>query len=261
MKDQKQGIINAIGKIATPNVAADITDHMIEVGLEKVSVDSLSELKGVSKTAAERVVGAIEVHNELEKTSRRRVSEPKPSLAEKYKADNSLEDRVEVGRKVAELRINATGSKPLAWRDIRQKLNLKNDEFHKVVRLEDHFKESVVQRIESFQGGWEYKGKLHVLLGFEPTGELLQRIEACKPVSAPKEEKPKSETKPKTTKKAKPTKKADKSTEKVKTETPKVEKNPEVVETTEVEEPTEEELEQIARLEVMDAAKKGKPVN
>ncbi len=101
---------------------------------------------------------------------------------------NNLDDRKEIGRKVAELRINSAGSKPMSWRRIREKLRIKNDEFHKGIRLEDHFRESVVERIESFEGGWEYRGKLKSLLGFEPVGELKSRIEACKPKPVPKEE-------------------------------------------------------------------------
>ena len=119
--------------------------------------------------------------------SKESTSEPKLSIEEKFRAANTLEDRVEIGRKVAELRINASGSKGLAWREIRERLRLKNDEFHKVVRLEDHFRESVVERIESFKDGWEYSGKLESLLGFKPVGELANRIEACKPKSTPKE--------------------------------------------------------------------------
>ena len=120
--------------------------------------------------------------------SKESTSEPKSSTAEKVRAANTLEDRVEIGRKVAELRINASGSKGLAWREIRKRLGLKNDEFHKGVRLEDHFRKSVVERIESFKDGWEYSGKLESLLGFKPVGELANRIEACKPT--PEEETP-----------------------------------------------------------------------
>ena len=98
---------------------------------------------------------------------------------------NTLEDRVEIGRKVAELRINAAGSTGIAWRKIRERLGLKNNEFHNGIRLEDHFHESVVERIESFEDGWEYNGKLDRLLGFKPVGELANRIEACKPKPAP----------------------------------------------------------------------------
>lgn len=103
---------------------------------------------------------------------------------------NELADRKEIARKVAELRINAAESKPLAWKKIREKLGLKNDEFHKVIRIEGYFRESMVERIESFEDGWEYGGKLKVLLGFEPVGELANRIEACKAKPAPKEEIP-----------------------------------------------------------------------
>ena len=120
--------------------------------------------------------------------SKESTSDPKSSIAEKFRAANTLEDRMEIGRKVAELRINASGLKGLAWREIRKRLGLKNDEFHKVVRLEEHFHESVVERIESFEDGWEYSGKLESLLGFKPVGELANRIEACKPT--PEEEIP-----------------------------------------------------------------------
>lgn len=189
MKDQRDGIINAMNVITTPKMSEPIADHLIEVGLEKVSIESLSGIEGVSKTAAERVIAAIDLHNELSKSTARKTTVAKPSTIEKFKSNNSLEDRVEIGREVAELRINAQGSKPWAWRRIREKLGLKNDEFHKVVRVEDHYKESCVKRIESFVDGWEYTGKLDVLLGFHPEGELLDRIEACKP-------KPKAKPKP-----------------------------------------------------------------
>ena len=127
--------------------------------------------------------------------STRKSSEPKKSAADKFREAKNLDERKEIGRQVAELRINSTGSKP-SWRSIRTKLGLKNDEFHKVIRLEDHFRESVVERIESFEDGWQYDGKLEVLLGFEPVGELLERIEVCKPtpnVEAKKEAEPQVE--------------------------------------------------------------------
>lgn len=130
-----------------------------------------------SQEKAERAAGQ-KSHRAASKKS---TSEPKSSTAEKFRAANTLEDRVEIGRKVAELRINASGSKGLAWSEIRERLGLKIDEFHKGVRLEDHFHESVVERIESFKDGWEYSGELESLLGFKPVGELANRIEACKP--------------------------------------------------------------------------------
>lgn len=118
-------------------------------------------------------------------------SDPKSSTAKKFREANTLEDRVEIGRKVAALRINAAGSSGMAWRKIREELrrteglHLKQEDLREVIRREDHFKESVVECIESFEGGWECQGDLTVLCGFEPVGELANRIEACKPKPAP----------------------------------------------------------------------------
>ena len=127
--------------------------------LEKTTVETLTEIEGVTQPAAERIVATIALHNEFSQATTRRQSEPKPTAIDKFKASNDLDERLEIGRKVAELRINEQGSKPMSWRRIREKLSLRNDEFHKVVRLEDHFKESVVQRIESFEKGWGILGQ------------------------------------------------------------------------------------------------------
>ena len=156
--------------------------------VEAESADFKKRFKTISDRSQEKAERAADQKGHRRAASKELTSEPKSSIAEKFRAANTLEDRVEIGRKVAELRINASGSKGLAWRDIRERLGLKNDEFHKVVRLEDHFHESVVERIESFKDGWEYSGKLESLLGFEPVGELANRIEACKPT--PEEETP-----------------------------------------------------------------------
>lgn len=125
--------------------------------------------------------------SELEK--RQKIPEPKTKnlIAERFQARTTLEERETIGRKVAALRIDAEGSKGVAWREIRAELrrtdglHLKQEDLREVIRREDHFKESVVERIESFEGGWECQGDLTVLCGFEPTGAWLDRIEACKP--------------------------------------------------------------------------------
>ena len=78
--------------------------------------------------------------------------------------------------KVVQLRINATGSRPLAWRKIREKLGLGNDQFHKGIRLSEGYREAVIDRIKSLkaqEGGWEYSGKLEFLTGIEITEEEL----------------------------------------------------------------------------------------
>ncbi len=133
----------------------------------------------------------VELDTYKEDLARTRQSEKtkrKPStIAKRFRAATTLEDRVEIGRKVAALRINAAGSRGMPWREIREELrrteglHLRQEDLREVIRREDHFKESVVERIESFENGWEYGGKLEDLLGFKPIGELANRIEACRP--------------------------------------------------------------------------------
>lgn len=255
MKDQKVAIVNALSVITTPKMSEPITDFLIENSLVDTTAEKLTAIEGVTPNAAEKVMAVIEIHNIFVRaTAKNRSTTPKPTAVDKFKVDNSLEDRVEIGRKVAELRINAEGSKPLAWRVIRGRLNLRNDEFHKVVRLEDHFKESCVTRIESFKDGWEYNGKLDVLLGFIPEGTLLERIEACKPESS-KKVKESKEVKDETSKEPEPKKVPKETLEETKpVEKPKQEEAPEVYrEDEEIPEPTEAELEAMAIQEVMDS--------
>ena len=159
----------------------ELTDTRTEnAELKERLSEKEDRLKTVESESGARIKTLLEQLRtvEAEKTE---LEEHLKNLRKQPKTSKTLEDRVEIGRKVAELRINAAGSKPLAWKKIREKLGLKNDEFHKVIRLEDHFKESVVERIESFEDGWEYDGNLEVLLGFKPVGELANRIKACKP--------------------------------------------------------------------------------
>jgi hypothetical protein len=102
--------------------------------------------------------------------------EKKPSISERYVADPTETDRNDVAVKVVELRINASGSKRLSWRRIREKLGLRNDEFHRVIRRSEGYRVAVINRIKSLraqEGGWDYSGKLDVLTGIDVTEEEL----------------------------------------------------------------------------------------
>ena len=77
--------------------------------------------------------------------------------------------------KVVELRINEEGSKT-AWKKIRKELGLEEDEFHKVIRPSEGYRNAVIDRIKSLksaEGGWEYNGKLSVLTGIEDIENYL----------------------------------------------------------------------------------------
>ena len=100
----------------------------------------------------------------------------KPTIVERFESDTTEADRNQVAVEVAKMRINATGSKPLAWRKIREKLGLKNDEFHKVIRPSSGYRAAVIDRIKSLkaqEGGWEYSGNLERLTGIPITEEEL----------------------------------------------------------------------------------------
>ncbi len=110
-------------------------------------------------------------------TDKTKYRKKKRSIAERYVGETTVEDRDCIAAKVVELRINATGSKPLAWKKIREKLGLQNAQFHEVIRHSEGYRKAVIQRIKSLKaqkGGWEYNGKLEVLTGIELTEKELE---------------------------------------------------------------------------------------
>lgn len=125
----------------------------------------------------ENVIDSNSTVQEVAKFTKTKARKKKPSIAERYVSETTEDSRNEMAVKVVELRINASGSKPLAWREIREKLDLKNDQFHKVIRLSEGYREAVIQRIKRLRaqdGGWEYSGKLEVLTGIELTESELE---------------------------------------------------------------------------------------
>lgn len=149
----------------------------------KTALKELMDTRTEKSESDERIKTLSEQLTKLENRPKNELS----PIAERFRARTTLEERETIGRKVAALRIDAEGSKGVAWREIREELrrreglHLKQEDLREVIRREDHFKESVVERIESFEGGWECQSDLTVLCGFEPTGAWIDRIEACKP--------------------------------------------------------------------------------
>ena len=96
-------------------------------------------------------------------------SEPS-TIAERYVTETTEEHRNSLAVQIAEMRINATGSKPIAWKSIREKFDLKDTQFHKIIRLSKGYRDAVIARIKQLkaaEGGWKYNGKLSVLTGIE----------------------------------------------------------------------------------------------
>ncbi len=94
----------------------------------------------------------------------------------RYVVETTEDTRNEIAAKVVELRINEEGSRPIAWKKIREELALHNDHFHEVIRHSEGYREAVIERIKKLRaqdGGWEYAGKLDFLTGIELTEEEL----------------------------------------------------------------------------------------
>ena len=88
----------------------------------------------------------------------------------RFIAETTEDTRNEIAVKVVELRINEDGSRPIAWKNIREELGLHNDHFHKVIRHSEGYRNAVIEQIKSLrsaEGGWQYSGKLSVLTGIE----------------------------------------------------------------------------------------------
>ena len=159
---------------AFQNALRDFRTQQSEQSAE--AVESGNSVSDETASAAERVIGALELHAALGEVKVHKQRKKKPSIAERYTAETTEETRDELAVKVAELRINASGSKPLSWCRIREKLGLKNDEFHSVIRVSAGYREAVINRIKSLKSseeGWEYSGKIKVLTGIELTDSDL----------------------------------------------------------------------------------------
>ena len=98
-------------------------------------------------------------------------------IAIRFIAETTESTRNEIAVKVVELRINEDGSRPTAWKNIREELCLHNDHFHKVIRHSEGYRNAVIERIKSLksaEGGWEYNGKFSVLTGIEDIENYLE---------------------------------------------------------------------------------------
>ena len=167
--NQKAGILNAIQTLSSAKVAEAISEVIATTAVDEITVDLLTEkVEGISQTAAQNVAAAMELHLAIAKAPKARAK--RPTTVEKFVERTSEEDRDSIAVTVATLRINAEGTKPTAWRKIRETLGLKNEEFHKVIRLSDTWTLAVCARISDLrqqEGGWSYNGKLEVLTGID----------------------------------------------------------------------------------------------
>ena len=181
-EERNEKVVAPIPPIEFPYTGSQLRDYRKKAGLTQVAVAlALGLSKGTAAAVgdweADRVKVPPKHYTKLKKLyglevllGNGKTRKKKSSIAKRYAAETTGEERNELAVKIAELRINEEGTKPLAWRKIREELGLKKDEFHQVIRPSAGYREAVVNRIKSLKArdkGWEYSGKLEVLTGIE----------------------------------------------------------------------------------------------
>jgi precorrin-6B methylase 1 len=122
----------------------------------------------------ERILRENNISTELEEITVESLTESVEGISETTATETTEKDRNDIAVQVVELRINAAGLKPLAWKCIREKLGLKYNQFHKDIRHSAGYRKAVIDRIKSLkaqEGGWEYSGKLDNLTGIDDISE------------------------------------------------------------------------------------------
>ena len=137
--------------------------------LASVEIEYEGKTKALTQVQTSKVFAVVEFHKSVAVTKSAAKRE-RTTVAERYTTSTTVEERDQLAVDIAEMRINAEGTKPIAWKKIREAFDLKLDEFHKVIRHSSGYRDAVLDRIEMLKGrpeGWSYNGKLSVLTGLD----------------------------------------------------------------------------------------------
>lgn len=161
-----------------------VVDVIEEKGLAEVTSADLSTVqverdgktKSLTANQASKIAAVVEFHKAVVVTKSKARAE-RTTVAQRYAASTTEEERDNVAVQVAELRINEEGVRPKSWKNIRKELGLALDEFHKVIRHSAGYRDAVLDRIETLKArpdGWSYNGKLSVLTGLDDIEDDLE---------------------------------------------------------------------------------------
>ena len=187
--ETRVSIINAVNDVAgLQGMAEVIADHIIVEGTRQVTIESLTEIKfrpggadrekSVTPAAAKRVMAAISFYHAIESSESKIVKKSKPyeSIVTKFLDDTTEDQRKDLAYKSADLRMTFEGKRPMSWASVRKELGLNNSEFHKVIRISDHYKRAIVNSIQNLlESGWFYENNLEGLAGIILNKSLLDR--------------------------------------------------------------------------------------
>ena len=174
-EDSIDEVYPSVSEIESDQQRTETVENDSEPDEGDTEADQIPEPERANTKASEEQFREIRSRSEAGESNSELAKEFDLSLtAIKFIVETTEDTRNEIAVKVVELRINEEGSRPIAWKKIREELGLHNDHFHKVIRLSEGYREAVIERIKKLRaqdGGWEYSGKLEVLTGVELTEE------------------------------------------------------------------------------------------
>ncbi len=174
-EDSIDEVYPSVSEIESDQQRTETVENDSEPDEGDTEADQIPEPERANTKASEEQFREIRSRSEAGESNSELAKEFDLSLtAIKFIVETTEGTRNEIAVKVVELRINEEGSRPIAWKKIREELGLHNDHFHKVIRLSEGYREAVIERIKKLRaqdGGWEYSGKLEVLTGVELTEE------------------------------------------------------------------------------------------
>ena len=148
-------------------------------------------------SAEERLARALgKLESESQEEEKDKTPKPRVTFREKFAESTTEEERVEIAKQVAELRLDADATRAMSWKNIREKVILTSDEFHNIIRISDYYKEVMLHRLGSLiDEGWVYNGSLNTLCGFDVPEEFVEKMESNKTKAKVTAKSPKSQQK------------------------------------------------------------------
>ena len=170
-----KAVSNQLATLKSVNAQLEARLETTSTQLEDVEAELTACKKDLARTLRqleETEAGQTEYLSPKERLAR--------ALTESEKEETE-EERAEIAKRVAELRLNPDASKKMSWKNIRKEVLLTNDEFHENIRISDYYKEIMLERLGNLiDEGWVYNGSLNILCGFDVPEEFVERMESNK---------------------------------------------------------------------------------
>ena len=164
------------------DVEAELTACKEDLARALRQLEGTKEEQAGYLSAEERLARALgKLESESQEEEKDKTPKPRVTFREKFAESTTEEERVEIAKQVAKLRLDADATRAMSWKNIREEVLLTSDEFHKIIRISDYYKEVMLHRLGSLiDEGWVYNGSLNILCGFDVPEEFIEKMESNK---------------------------------------------------------------------------------